>query len=131
MPILEVLKREELTGVVCVVTRYFGGILLGAGGLVRAYAKGAKLALDEAGAALFVPFVTFTLRVSYGEFEKIQRDLAKYNVRHTTTDYTDSVTLHLSAEKESLGAFSTYVKDISAGKAICNITGERFEAKPI
>ncbi|MBO4343459.1 MAG: YigZ family protein, partial [Clostridia bacterium] len=55
MPILEVLKREGLSGVCVVVTRYFGGILLGAGGLVRAYAKGAKLGVDAAGVVEFVP----------------------------------------------------------------------------
>ena len=49
MPMLQVLQREGLFNIVCVVTRYFGGILLGAGGLVRAYTKGAKIAVDAAG----------------------------------------------------------------------------------
>lgn len=52
MPVLQVLQREELYNVTCVVTRYFGGILLGAGGLVRAYAHGAKIAVDAAGRSI-------------------------------------------------------------------------------
>ena len=52
MPMLQVLQREELYNVVCVVTRYFGGILLGAGGLVRAYTRGAKIAADAAGKSI-------------------------------------------------------------------------------
>lgn len=127
MPALEVLKREELCGVCVVITRYFGGILLGAGGLVRAYAKGAKDAVDCAGVCMYVPFVVFTLNVSYSDSEKILRDLEKYNVRKSKIEYTDSVTLELSCQKENLDAFLNFAKDLTKGKATYEITGERFE----
>lgn len=80
MPILEVVKREGVCDVCIVVTRYFGGILLGAGGLVRAYAKGAKMALDAAGTATFVPYTAFTTQVDYAGYEKVMHELAKYGV---------------------------------------------------
>ena len=64
LPILEVIKREELCGVVIVVTRYFGGILLGAGGLVRAYSKAAKIAIDAAGITTFCPFSMFYIKIN-------------------------------------------------------------------
>ncbi len=129
MPVLEVLKREGLSGVCVVVTRYFGGILLGAGGLVRAYAKGAKDAVDAAGISEYVPFTLFTLNVGYSDSEKILRDLDKYNVRKSNVSYTDSVTIELSCEKEYLDKFLDYAKDITKGRAISNIIGERFEGK--
>ena len=131
MPVLEVLKREDLTGVACVVTRYFGGILLGAGGLVRAYAKSAKLGVERAGISIFVPFITFTLTVGYSDFEKIQRDLEKYYVRLTEKTYTECVTLSLSAEQDRLDQFITFTNDLTSGKALVQITGERFEGKTI
>ena len=80
MPILEVIKREGLVGVCVVVTRYFGGILLGAGGLVRAYAKGAKIGIDKAGISEFCQHVTFDFEVSYSDYEKVLRDLDKNGV---------------------------------------------------
>lgn len=127
MPALEVLKREELSGVCVVITRYFGGTLLGAGGLVRAYAKGAKDAVLKAEVCEYVLFTVFNLNVSYSDSEKILRDLDKYKVRKSNIEYTDSVTLELSCRKESLDTFLDYANDLTKGKATHNIVGERFE----
>lgn len=128
-PVLEVIKREGLVGVCVVVTRYFGGILLGAGGLVRAYAKGAKLGIDEAGTAEFVSHVTFSLAVSYGDYEKISKDIPKYFVLCSDTEFCDVVKLSLSCEKDKFDAFSSYIADLSGGKYKIQITGSTFAPK--
>jgi len=71
-PMLNVFQRENVENVVCIVTRYFGGILLGAGGLTRAYAKAAKDALDAAGKARMQPFSVLLLECPYPMFERIK-----------------------------------------------------------
>ena len=107
MPILEVIKREELTGVVIAVARYFGGILLGAGGLTRAYGKAAKLALDAAGKATFVLY-------SQVEIE---------------TRYEENVVTSVLATGEELDNITSKVSDITSGKGILKIVGEKYAPK--
>jgi len=124
MPMLEVLKREGVSGVCVVVTRYFGGILLGAGGLVRAYAKGAKIGIDAAGIAEFVPYVCFEATVSYSDYEKISREMPKYEVNCTDTEFSADVKLKMNAKNENFERFSAFVSDYTGGKVVCEITGE-------
>ena len=73
MPTLAVLQKEQLTDVVCVVTRYFGGILLGAGGLVRAYSRSASEAIEEAGIADIAPFTEFSMEYGYDLHSQMER----------------------------------------------------------
>lgn len=124
MPILEVIKREGLTGVCVVVTRYFGGILLGAGGLVRAYAKGAKIGIDAAGIAEFVPYVCFEATVTYSEYEKLLREMPKYSVNCTDTVFEADVKLKMNSKNENFELFSQFVSDYTNGKTTLSITGE-------
>lgn len=126
MPMLEVIKREGLSGVCVVVTRYFGGILLGAGGLVRAYAKGAKIGIDAAGTAEFVPYVEFSVTVSYSDYEKLQREAAKYSVNLTDTVFEADVKIYMSAKNENYERFNAFVNDYTGGKTNCVIIGETF-----
>ena len=128
MPILEVIKREGLTGVCVVVTRYFGGILLGAGGLVRAYAKGAKIAIDAAGICTFVPFTEFTLNCDYSDYEKIRRDLDAKKIKCDDTEFATDVKLKLACRNELYQPFLDYATNITNGKSIVKKTGERFDA---
>ena len=72
IPMLEVLKREGVTNVVCVVTRYFGGVLLGTGGLLRAYTKSAKDALDAAGVCVVRRWVKAEIACSYAMLERLK-----------------------------------------------------------
>ncbi len=129
MPMLEVLKREGLSGVCVVVTRYFGGILLGAGGLVRAYAKGAKIGIDAAGIAEFVPYVCFEATVSYSEYEKLLRDMPKYSVNCTDTVFEADVKLTMNSKIEDYERFSGFVSDFTNGKTSLTIIGEMFGPK--
>ncbi|MCR5353161.1 MAG: YigZ family protein [Clostridiales bacterium] len=126
MPILEVLKREGLSGVCIVVTRYFGGILLGAGGLVRAYAKGAKLGVDASGVVEFVPYVVFFVSLSYSDYEKIQKEASKYGVSITDTAFEENVKITMSAKAENYELFSSFISDYTGGKCVCEISGETY-----
>lgn len=78
IPMLEVLKKENVTDTVVVVTRYFGGIKLGAAGLVRAYSKGCHDALTKAGIATFAPFALVSAQFSYAQKGRIDYDMAPY-----------------------------------------------------
>lgn len=126
MPVLEVIKREGLSGVCVVVTRYFGGILLGAGGLVRAYAKAAKLGLDKAGTAEFTEHTAFCVSVGYGDYEKIIKDLPKYSCVCSNTEFAADVCLSLSCEDRFFDEFEKYIADLSSGKIKCIKTGKVF-----
>lgn len=128
MPVLEVVKREGLSGVCIVVTRYFGGILLGAGGLVRAYAKAAKLAIDAAEVCEFRPFREFSLTVSYSEYEKIRKELDNYKVKFDNCDFSEKVVFDLAAEPENYDNFFEFVNDFTGGSAVFDIKGERYDA---
>lgn len=123
MPILEVIKREGIVGVCIVVTRYFGGILLGAGGLVRAYAKGAKIGIDKAGVCEFCRHTSFDFAVSYGDYEKVLRDLNKNSVICSGTDFGEDVTLHLSCTPDNFERFSAYAAELTNGKRSPKVTG--------
>lgn len=116
MPILEVIKREELCGIVIVVTRFFGGILLGAGGLVRAYSKAAKMAIDAAGITTFRRFSQFKITIDYTLYNKLLHDLEKYRVRCTDSVFDSNITLTLVVRDDRFDIYRQYLKDVSGGK---------------
>ena len=117
MPILEVLRHENLTDCVCVVTRYFGGILLGAGGLVRAYAQGSKTALDAAGVVVMEKSARHMVEVDYSTWQRLEYFLRSAPVIIEHTEFGASVVCTLMvrvADEENLLAEITRVTD---GKA--------------
>lgn len=128
VPVLDVIKKGGFCDAVIVVTRYFGGILLGAGGLVRAYSGAAKLAVDKAGLAEYVPYTEFTLTVSYSDHRKIESEYQKYGVICDSADYSDNVFLKLAIKSDSFESYKNIVKEIGNGKYDCKITGERYGA---
>lgn len=116
-PMLQMLEREGLTNLVCVVTRYFGGIKLGTGGLVRAYTSSAKLALEAAGIHAVRDVVKMTLEIPYTLLGKVQ-NLEKsepFTIEETT--YTDTVTLDLSMDLEDAERVRALFMEVSAGNA--------------
>ncbi len=129
MPVLEVIKRGGLTGVAVVVTRYFGGILLGAGGLVRAYAKAAKLAIDASGVCEFRPFSVFELSVDYSDYEKIRKELGRFSVKLDDTQFSDCVVMTLAVDSEKFDAFDSFVTDYTNARSRCKILSQRFDAE--
>lgn len=122
-PMLNVLQRENVENAVCIVTRYFGGILLGAGGLTRAYAKAAKDALDAAGKARMQPFAVLRLTCPYPMLERIKILAAAQDGRIEHTDFGAAVTLEILLPKENVGTFSENLTEFSSG----SIAAEQIE----
>lgn len=115
VPIYEVLRKEGLTDVTCVVTRYFGGVLLGAGGLVRAYTKGAKMACDAAKTLDMRTAAKLRLTLEYPYYGKIGKTLEKFDVRTENEDFGANVVITLYIPVEDENAFRTELTDICGG----------------
>ncbi len=94
-PIMEVLKAKELVNLCVVVVRYFGGVLLGAGGLVRAYSKGAALAVDSARIVVMEPSVILQTDIPYPLWDKVQHRLKSLPVEQRNIDYGASIRAEL------------------------------------
>lgn len=101
VPIYEVLRKEGLTDVCCVVTRYFGGILLGAGGLVRAYTKGAKDAVDAAQIKCMASAAELLVTVDYGLYGKLAQIFADHDARVANEEFADNVRITLYIREEN------------------------------
>ena len=115
MPVLQVLQREGMFNVTCVVTRYFGGILLGAGGLVRAYAHGAKIALDAAGKSMKRIWTNVYLPCPYNWYERIKLEVAAFGGIVRNTDFGADVSFDLLFPQTQVQPFLARVTDLSAG----------------
>lgn len=131
MPVLEVLRRENLFNVCCVVTRYFGGILLGAGGLVRAYAHSAKLAVDAAGISIKRVWTNVDIPVAYNLFERVKLELASFDGVITDVEYSANVLIHAIIPEAAAEDFIKRIMDISAGKTSVEIKGNEYRAFPV
>ena len=129
-PMLNVFQREGVENVVCVVTRYFGGVLLGAGGLTRAYAKSAKDALDAAGISVVRRWVETALDCSYAAAEKLKQEITAFGGIVAGLDYGAAVTIHAYIPEESAEDFKARIFDVSAGGVTVRVTGEDFRAVP-
>lgn len=131
MPVLQVLQREEIYNVTCVVTRYFGGILLGAGGLVRAYANSAKLALDTAGRAMKRVWTRVYLPCSYRWYERLKLEVAAFGGIVQNVEFGADVSFDLLLPKMQVTPFLDHVYDLSAG-TIEGMAGEdEYRAFPL
>lgn len=122
VPIYEVLRKEGLTDVTCVVTRYFGGILLGAGGLVRAYTEGAKLAVDEAEIKDMETADRLVLTLAYTLYGKIGRVLTEFDVRTESEDFGADVKITLYIREKDTEDFTAKLIDLCNGSIIVEKT---------
>lgn len=129
-PMLEVLQREGVVDVVAVVTRYFGGTLLGAGGLVRAYAQGAKTALDAARRVVMRPAAVVALDADYHQYGKLTHLLPRHGVRVLDTQFGAGVTLTLLLPRERLEGLAREVGELSAGTVIPLVLEEKMAHFP-
>ena len=128
MPTLQVLQKNGVYNVCCVVTRYFGGILLGAGGLVRAYAKSAKLALDEAGTAMKRLWDVIELPVPYGLYERMRPEIEAFGGILQEPQFGAEVLLTVLMPQGQTERFLLRVTDISAGTLQGNIIRQEYRA---
>lgn len=129
IPMLEVLKREGVTNAVCVVTRYFGGVLLGTGGLLRAYTKSAKDALNAAGICVVRRWVKAEIACSYAMLERLKTECTAIGGVVADIEYSADVCLKLLLPEDKADAFSQRTADVTAGASELEITGEEF--KPV
>lgn len=130
VPVLEVLQREGLTDVCAVVTRYFGGILLGTGGLVRAYSHAAKLAVDAAAVLHMTPCAQVTVECDYAFYGKLTYLLPDFGARTEGSDFGERVALRLLLRCDQMDGFQKALTELSAGRVSALQTGERFEDLP-
>lgn len=126
-PMLGVFEKEGITNVVCVVTRYFGGILLGAGGLVRAYTKSAKDALDAAGVSVVRRWVKLLVPCSYKSYERIRNETEKFGAVIQDTEYGADILLTVLVPEADGERYSAMLVDLTAGEVEPIVDGEEFQ----
>lgn len=115
VPIYEVLRKEGLIDVTCVVTRYFGGIMLGAGGLVRAYTQGAKIAVEAAEILNMCTAARLCLKLDYSLYGKIGKTLTDFDVRTEKEDFGADVEITLCIRSEDEEKFTAALIDLCNG----------------
>ncbi len=125
-PALAVFQKAGVTDFCCVITRYFGGILLGAGGLIRAYGHAAKIGLDAAGIAAMRPWKSFVTAVDYGMYDRMLNELAPYEPVIDNTEFGTDVTIEFSIRNECVGEVAEMIREMTAGKAELIELGESF-----
>lgn len=118
VPVLDVLQKENLTDLVVVVTRYFGGTLLGAGGLVRAYSHGAKIAVDAAGIKVMRPCTVVKLDVDYPMYGKVSHLLPKHGAVTQSSNFGVAVQLQLLLSDAALPAFTRELTELTGATVI-------------
>jgi uncharacterized YigZ family protein len=117
VPMLEVLRRNEITNTVAVVTRYFGGVLLGAGGLVRAYGGAVSAALDHVGLVERRPVRVMMTTVDYLLAGKLDNDLRSAGYQVADTDYQETVCFHINVPESDVDCFRTWLAEATGGVA--------------
>lgn len=131
IPMLEVFRREGVYNAVCVVTRYFGGVLLGAGGLLRAYTKSAKDALDAAGISAVRRWLCYDLPCSYSAAERMKLEIAACGGVVADMEYGAAVTIKALVPESRGEDFKARIFDLSNGSIEPVLTGESFKAVPL
>ena len=116
-PMLNIITSKNLTNILVVVTRYFGGTLLGTGGLVRAYGQSAKVGIQNALVMRVCEGVSFDLRCDYNSIGKIKYIMGQMNIS-AEEEYGEDVNLHINMKKSDLKNFQNQVVDATSGKAV-------------
>ena len=130
-PMMQVLQREQLYNVVCVVTRYFGGVLLGAGGLVRAYTKGAKIAIDAAGKSMKRIWSVLYVPCPYNFYERVKLEVEAFGGIIRSTEFTSEVEMEILVAEAQAQPFLDRLTDMSAATIEGMETGKEYRAFPI
>ena len=130
-PMLEVFRRNNIENVCCTVTRYFGGILLGAGGLVRAYSHTAKQTLDASGISVVRMWQVIESECSYSQLERVKGVITEFGGIIDDTDYSTAILITALIPEENAERYLGKLTDISAGTIFSIISGKRFMPAPI
>lgn len=126
VPILDVLLKEDLVDVCVVVTRYFGGILLGAGGLIRAYSHGSKIAVDAAKIITMAPCSVLNLKVDYSFYDRLNVLLSEFSANIENSEFGENVSVTFSLDENSVSTFQEQLTQKSNGKYNAVKIGEKF-----
>ena len=130
-PMMQVLLKEQVYNVVCVVTRYFGGVLLGAGGLVRAYTKGAKIALDAAGKSMKRVWSVLYVPCPYSFYERVKLETAAFGGIIRDTRFGAEVELEILVAQDQAQPFIDKLTDLSAATIEALETAQEYRAFPV
>lgn len=129
MPVLDTIRKSGCSDAAIVVTRYFGGTLLGAGGLIRAYSHSASLALEASHIITYENYDVLRLVCNYSEYQKYSAELEKTDAVIDGTDFSEFVTIRFAMNKKEYPRFAEKIREMSAGKTECEKIGERYEYK--
>ena len=129
MPVLNSIRMSGITDVLVVVTRYFGGILLGAGGLVRAYSTAASMALEEGGAKIFETYYAYSVKLSYSDYGKFVTELQNVNALIDDTLFEDEIIIKFAIKEEVEHDFSEKITDMFAGRVQLLFLEQRIDTK--
>lgn len=127
IPVLDVIKKNGLEDVCVVVTRYFGGTLLGAGGLVRAYTAAAKMAIDKAKVVTYEDFCEYRIKLNYSDYQKLLAKLPNYNAKIDNTEFGEKVILTVAMRATVAEPFCNYLKELFYDKVEAELIGHRFD----
>lgn len=127
LPILDVLRKNSLTDSVITVTRYFGGILLGAPGLVRAYTAAAVEAVHDAEIVRYSSFTVFSVCCNYSDFQKIRFELSKINAKSDKISYGDIIESIWALPDKIFSLASERITSLTAGRVTAKIVGKRYD----
>lgn len=126
MPVLNILKQNEITNAVIVVTRYFGGTLLGKGGLIRAYSDSAKLAVAKAGIIGMLLCYKLQMCCDYSMYGKVSSVIMSMSPKVGDPKFLDKVKINFYIDKDKLDLLNKSLSDISSGKIKIEIIGEKY-----
>ena len=129
MPVLNVLEQQGLTDCVIVVTRYFGGILLGGGGLVRAYSHTAKIGIDAAGVITLSKWLVLNIECDYSFYGKIETFVRDFGGVIEESNFGENVSLNFRIEKGNEADFDKKLQDLTNGKIGFRVVGEVIAGK--
>ena len=127
LPTLEAIRKKGVFDAVVVTTRYFGGILLGVGGLIRAYSHGATIALDAAGIITYEKYREFMLESTYSDYQLVLQELPRFGVLTDDSEFSDRVTLTLAIKATRYEDLALRLSELTAGRCFLMETGERFD----
>ena len=130
-PILEAIKQHGLTNIVVVVTRYFGGIKLGAGGLIRAYNHSASLGIEATPQVEVKPFSRVAVELDYTMLGTVENWVRSNNVRTEETEYTDRVKVNLLIEPNDVEAVQRELVDLTSGRGVIHVEEPEYMEVPI
>ncbi len=127
VPVLDTIRKSGVTDAVVVVTRYFGGILLGAGGLVRAYSHTARLALEAAHIITYEQYTVLSLTCSYSDYQRYAAELPRFGAVVDDTQFTDRVCVIFAVKNTVVSDLTLRISEMSGGRDTVEVLSTRFD----